>query len=684
MKSIRAKLFLSVGTILLVVAILSYAVPKIFVERDINKASALLSKKFSASAKKIQLAFTTMISGQFIQQATELEGLAKLLTEQEALLEEKRPLKERAAEIIGYAPALAYIQISDAKETVVIAPENGTLYVPSWAKIDANTLAIRFPDGRLYTARLHPFEKEPNQAFYYLFPEQDPDWKQLAFQPFDSNNPLLSPDDSTSQLFAYMTWSQNQMVDKAEMIELLAKKPEEADGVLTVSSTFEYGYGLLADEVFLTKPEIEKLPLPTIPYLLLRRSGNNSYIDFVHYLFLADMKIVLGYSISGVAKQVTEILKTPILLSTKNSEGVIFFPGGKEALIPKGDFSLTANSLDFAGTSYALEPHQVGELSISILTPADQATSVKKLMHQLRTGLVNKISFNLLSAAVVVFILALLLLARLSKKITRPITLLANASEEIGNGRYEKLSLPNIEKRDDEIAVLTHSFEGMVGALRDREKIRGALNKVVSKEVAAQILSSDIELGGEERLVTLLFSDIRDFTPLSNHFAPKELIQMLNKYMTHMCHIIDDTHGVVDKFVGDEIMALYGAPLDMEDHAEKALEAAQAMMRDLAAWNQKQLEQGKKTLEIGIGVHTGTVCAGNMGAENRLNYTVIGAHVNLASRMCAAAKPMQILVSKNTIEALREPEKFTFKPVPPMKLKGFEEPVSLYELDLRA
>ncbi|MCH9628197.1 MAG: hypothetical protein S4CHLAM2_18520 [Chlamydiales bacterium] len=683
MKSIRGKLFLSVGALLLIVAALSYAIPKIFVERDINKASSLLSKKFSASAKKIQLAFTTMISGQFIGQATELEGLAKLLTEQESLLEEKKPLKERAAEIIGYAPALAYIQISDTKETVVIAPENGTLYVPSWAKIDTNTLAIRFPDGRLYTARLHPFEKEPNQAFYYLFPEQEPDWKALTFQPFDPSKPLLSPDDSTAQLFAYMSWSQNQMVDKAEMIELLAKKPEEAVGILSVNSTLKYGYGLLADEVFLSEPEIEKLPLPTIPYLLLRRSGENSYIDFVHYLFLADMKIILGYSISEVAKQVTEILRTPILLSTKDSDGIIFFPGGKEAIIPKGDFSLKASFLDFQDTSYELAPHQVGELAISILTPQDQATSVKKLMHQLRTGLVNKISFNLLSAAIVVFVFALLLLARISKKITRPITLLANASEEIGNGHYEKLSLPNIEKRDDEIAVLTHSFEGMVSALRDREKIRGALNKVVSKEVASQILSSDIELGGEERLITLLFSDIRDFTPLSNHFAPKELIGMLNRYMTHMCHIIDTTHGVVDKFVGDEIMALYGAPLDMEDHAEKALEAAQTMMHDLTGWNQKQLEQGKKPLEIGIGVHTGTVCAGNMGAENRLNYTVIGAHVNLASRMCAAAKPMQILVSKNTIDALKDPKMFTFNPVPPMKLKGFDTPVSLYELDLR-
>lgn len=307
-------------------------------------------------------------------------------------------------------------------------------------------------------------------------------------------------------------------------------------------------------------------------------------------------------------------------------------------------------------------------------------SSIKAYMENLRESLFQKISLNLLGATIFVFIIGLLLLARFSKKMTLPIVQLAQAAEEIGKGHFEQLNLPKKEKNPDEITVLAKSFEDMVGALREREKIRGALNKVVSKEVATEILKSDIELGGEERTVTLLISDIRNFTPLSNLFTPKELIQMLNRYMTHMCHIIDQTHGVVDKFVGDEIMALYGAPLEMEDQADRALQAASQMMHDLKEWNSHQLEQGKKTLEIGIGVHTGPVCAGNMGAENRLNYTVIGAHVNLASRMCAAAKPMQVLVSENTIHLLQKQDMFCFEPVPPMTLKGFDQPISLYQL----
>lgn len=302
---------------------------------------------------------------------------------------------------------------------------------------------------------------------------------------------------------------------------------------------------------------------------------------------------------------------------------------------------------------------------------------VSEFMAQVGHKLIKKITLNLLAITLFVFLIGLLLLARLSKKMTRPIIQLAQASEEIGRGNFENIDLPKIGKREDEISILTHSFEGMVTALIDREKIRGALNMVVSKEVASEILKSEIELGGEERLVTLFFSDIRNFTRLSQNFTPKELIALLNKYMTHMCHIIDATHGVVDKFVGDEIMALYGAPLEMEDHADRALEAATQMLHDLKNWN---VMQNSKPLEIGIGIHTGIVCAGNMGAENRLNYTVIGSNVNLAARMCSAAKPMQILVTEDTIAALKRPNVFTFRPVLPLTLKGFDEPVHLFEV----
>lgn len=307
----------------------------------------------------------------------------------------------------------------------------------------------------------------------------------------------------------------------------------------------------------------------------------------------------------------------------------------------------------------------------------DEKALIKEQMDHLSDQLLKKISLNLLAIALLVFFIALLLLARLSKELTQPISQLAEAANEIGHGHYEQVSFPKKKNPTAEFAQLTHSFEEMVEALKDREKIRGALNKVVSKEIAGEILKSTIELGGEERIVTLFFSDIRNFTPLSSHFAPKVLIEMLNQYMTHMCRIIDKTHGVVDKFVGDEIMALYGAPLELENQADCALEAAAHMMRDLREWNR----EGKRhPLEIGIGIHTGPVCTGNMGAENRLNYTAIGSNVNLAARMCGVAKPMQILVTQETIDALKNKNRFHFAPIGPIKLKGIEKPILLFEV----
>ncbi|MCC5832798.1 MAG: adenylate/guanylate cyclase domain-containing protein [Chlamydiales bacterium] len=625
------------------------------------------------------MSFTTLVTAEFLDQVTQLQGLTRLIVHEEAAIRKQETLRKKGAEILQYAIDLAYIKISDQKETVVIAPENAPLYIPEWAKVDEERLVIRLPDGSLYTTELHEFRRETNELFYFLHPAGDADsFHGLDFKQFKDLKPLFSPEKNLDKLYQYMEWKQDQLVDRAEMILILADKPEEAGGLLLTDPTFEEGYVLLDRDAFPTKPELQEIPIPRLPQLLLRDDGYLFYLDFVQDVKLDDLRILLGFSLSRVAHQVTSILQKPILLSSEESEGILFFPDGTQSILQASTFNL--DQIEYQGVRYFVEPHNVGALIVSILTPEDLIFAIPRLMSDLRENLIQKISGNLLLITVIVFFIGIFLLARISKRMTKPIAQLALASEEIGKGRYENLDLPEVHKRKDEVTVLTHSFHKMVGALQDREKIRGALNKVVSKEVATQILKSDIELGGEERVVTVLFSDIRGFTNLSTHFTPKVLIQMLNKYMTSMCRIIDQTHGVVDKFVGDEIMALYGAPLDMEDQADQALEAATQMIKELKEWNEGQISQGKKGLEIGIGIHTGPVCTGNMGAENRLNYTAIGANVNLASRMCTAAKPMQILVSRGTIDALKDPEKFTFRPVPPMQLKGFDEPVSLFEV----
>lgn len=216
--------------------------------------------------------------------------------------------------------------------------------------------------------------------------------------------------------------------------------------------------------------------------------------------------------------------------------------------------------------------------------------------------------------------------------------------------------------------------------VREKARLRQALDKVVSKEVAVEMLKSALEPHSEERVVTLLFSDIRNFTRMTNDLMPQETMEILNQYMTMMSQVIEGEGGVIDKFVGDEIMALFGAPVSMEDHGLKALSTAQLMMAWLQGWNVQRKEAGKPPIAIGIGVHTGPVLVGNMGTPNRFNYTAIGRNVNLAARLCQVAAPMQILLSEATLNEPRVRESFHVKQLPPITPKGFDVPVPIYEI----
>ncbi len=136
--------------------------------------------------------------------------------------------------------------------------------------------------------------------------------------------------------------------------------------------------------------------------------------------------------------------------------------------------------------------------------------------------------------------------------------------------------------------------------------------------------------------------------------------------------------GVIDKYVGDEAMALFGAPVSKQDSALGAVKSAFEMIAILKQWNQEREQQSLPRVEMGIGIHTGNMLVGNMGAENRLNYTVIGSNVNLGARICSAADGMEILISKETLEEHSVKESIRFEEMPPITLKGFDTPVILY------
>lgn len=264
---------------------------------------------------------------------------------------------------------------------------------------------------------------------------------------------------------------------------------------------------------------------------------------------------------------------------------------------------------------------------------------------------------------------------------THPIKKIVAAMRKVGEGDLEQ----DVKIRNkDEIGLLANNFNEMVEGLREKEKIRAAMNKAVSKEIAEKMLEGEIKLGGERVVVTMLFSDIRGFTSMSEKMQPEEVITMLNEYMTEMSKIIDEHRGVIDKFVGDEIMAIYGAPVpvtDEEGHhidALLAVKSAVKMIKMLQQLNEIRVSRGQHEINIGIGLNTGEVVAGNMGSENRLNYTVLGDNVNLAARLCDKAERMMVLVSESTYEKVMD--HVIAKKQPPLKVKGKEKPLNVYHI----
>jgi len=215
---------------------------------------------------------------------------------------------------------------------------------------------------------------------------------------------------------------------------------------------------------------------------------------------------------------------------------------------------------------------------------------------------------------------------------------------------------------------------------RMRIKIMDAFGKYVTPEVRDQILEGNIPLDGEAKEVTVLFADLRDFTTMAESTTPKEVVRIINGYFSEMADAIGKNKGLVLQFIGDEIEAVFGAPLPLEGHPTHAVRAALAMQRRLAVVNQKLREQGYGPLRHGIGIHTGTVVAANIGSEDRLSYAMVGDTVNLASRIQSLNKQFgtDLLISATTVERLAE--SLAVEKLPATTVKGKRNPVEVYKL----
>lgn len=241
--------------------------------------------------------------------------------------------------------------------------------------------------------------------------------------------------------------------------------------------------------------------------------------------------------------------------------------------------------------------------------------------------------------------------------------------------------------RSDELGEISQGINAMAQGLANRERIKEAFGKFVDPGIAETFIKEfiagegQIAMGGQRRYAVILMADIRNFTELSETMPPDDLIALLNEYFIEMVAAVNENGGIVDKFIGDAIMAVFGLP-EAAEAERKAYETAVAMRTRLAALNERFKAEGMPELDNGIGIHGGEVTAGYLGSEERLEFTVIGAPVNLASRIEQETKRLgkAVLFSRSFAEKLPSYYKTAF--VSEAKLKGISQPVRLYTMDI--
>ena len=263
------------------------------------------------------------------------------------------------------------------------------------------------------------------------------------------------------------------------------------------------------------------------------------------------------------------------------------------------------------------------------------------------------------------------LMSAAARSVSEPVERLRNAQRRVGEG-----SLDEEVTVDDggEIGHLQAGFNRMVAGLRERERIREVFGTYVDREVAEHILSEGTNLAGEDVEVTLMFIDVRDFTGFAESASAREVVATINRLFERVVPIIHTHRGHVDKFVGDGLLAVFGAPRRQDDHADRALVAAIEIERAVR-------DEFRGELDVGIGLNSGAVVAGNVGGAGRFEFSVIGDAVNVAARVEAATRETgeTILVAERTRELLRDPP--ALREHRAVALKGKREPVSLYAPD---
>lgn len=375
----------------------------------------------------------------------------------------------------------------------------------------------------------------------------------------------------------------------------------------------------------------------------------------------AERRVVVAVG-SGLPAQGTSASSLPVWASLP-------VQGNQAGLAIKNEF--TADGLEMVGAVHVL-PEQ--GWTVAMWRPKSVAmagyTATRRTVVAIASG---------------ALLLALVLGLWASRAVTRPVLALVERARRIGQRRWGDLPPP--APRNDELGSLDVAMHKMAEDLQAGEaelekevRLRSDLSRFVSQEVVEGIVQGDLslELGGERRAVTVLFADMVAFTAAAESAPPERVVAMLNELFSVLTEVVFRHGGTVDKFIGDCIMAIWGAPVATEDHALKALEAAEDMMRFLEAGRGRWREEYGIEMRLAIGINSGEAIVGNVGSRERMEYTVIGDVVNVAARLETIAAPDQVLLTAATLDEAGED--FDVRRLGERSLTGRSEGVEIYEL----
>lgn len=741
---LRAKLFTSIGILACIYAIVIFFVPTYIVINDLGHEGMQLRRLIVEKNSRLLRAQEILLREVFQRIRNDLNSFLFVIYDMPLLQKElalpendgKDGAKSTArswnemVRIANYNPDIGFLQLSnlDQTEVAVLKPADATLYDITTSPISDKLLAIHFPqlsEGELESEYLGiKLEKQSSDDsthnYYALLPwsltKKHLEALEKEIDSFESN--FVSArhlgvgqifTSSSEKISGAEDWTMKNALIHSLVPLVVSNYVEYEEGAWAPAgiATFEdgnnhYGQALMTQEVMSTKLVVDakahfETHLPPADSPPIAQGDLFITSDKIDHIFIANtiktdmFYLTVGTPVNSLAQQLATWSQKDILIRVGDELWLGYGDVKQDAVIKsiKAQIRIPAKSseegvLALKGKLYRytnLANLSEGQLGFYQLTRVGGEVSIAKLSVTVAKRVAWKISFQLFVISLLLIGVIFLMVSRgVLINAIRPIVKLAEATQCVVEGRYTDVVLPKMGKRVDEVATLSTAFSEMVVGLQEKEKIRGVLNKVVSKDVADEILKSNIRLGGEDREVTVLFADIRGFTSMTESLAPQETIALLNEAMTKIAHIIEAEGGIVDKFVGDEVMAIFGAPVTTAEHALHAVSAGMMILQTIQQWNEERKKRDEVPIHIGIGINSGIAVAGNMGAEDRLNYTVLGANVNLASRLCSHAKGNELIISGQTFDEVKVKDSFFTKSLPPATLKGISQSVPIYQV----